>query len=48
LAEEDASLTITHAIRPVDLAPKIRECLNPRRFISYFPSNSPIEAAAPF
>ncbi len=48
LAEEDSSLTITHAIRPVDLAPQIRECLNPRRFISYFPSNSPIEAAAPF
>ena len=44
LAEEDDSLTIVEAIRPGDLAPQIRECLNPRRMISYFPSNTPVEA----
>ncbi len=44
LAEEDESLMITDAIRPVDLAPHIRECLNPRRMISYFPSSRPVEA----
>jgi putative nucleotidyltransferase with HDIG domain len=38
LAEEDEALCIVNAIRPVDLSPKIRECLNPRRIISYFPS----------
>jgi len=46
LAEEDESLTIVEAIRPGDLAPHIRECLNPRRMISYFPSCTPIEACA--
>jgi hypothetical protein len=45
LAEEEDSLTIVEAIRPGGLAPQIRECLNPRRMISYFPSNSPIEAS---
>ena len=45
LAEEEDSLTIVESIRPGDLAPNIRECLNPRRMISYFPSNSPIEEA---
>jgi len=44
LAEEEDSLTIVEAIRPGDLAPQIRECLNPRRMISYFPSNTPVEA----
>ncbi len=44
LAEEEDSLTIVEAICPGDLAPKIRECLNPRRIISYFPSNTPIES----
>lgn len=43
LAEEDDSLTIVEAVRPGDLAPQIRECLNPRRMISYFPSNTPEE-----
>ncbi len=42
LAEEDHSLTIVDAIRPGDLAPHIRECLNPRRIISYFPSQTPV------
>ncbi len=42
LAEEDHSLTIVDAIRPGDLAPPIRECLNPRRIISYFPSKTPV------
>ncbi len=42
LAEEDQSLTIVDAIRPGDLAPHIRECLNPRRMISYFPSQTPV------
>jgi putative nucleotidyltransferase with HDIG domain len=46
LAEEDESLMIMEAIRPGDLAPYIRECLNPRRMISYFPSNTPVEACA--
>ena len=46
LAEEEESLTIVEAIRPGDLAPKIRECLNPRRMISYFPSNTPVEACS--
>ncbi len=45
LAEEDDSLTIVEAIRPGDLAPHIRECLNPRRMISYFPSKTPVEAS---
>ena len=45
LAEEDDSLTIAEAIRPGDLAPHIRECLNPRRMISYFPSKTPIETS---
>ncbi|HSF10354.1 MAG TPA: HD domain-containing phosphohydrolase [Nitrospirales bacterium] len=40
LSEEDESLSIVSAIRPVDLSAKIRECLNPRRIISYFPSAS--------
>ena len=44
LAEEDESLIIMEAFRPGDLAPHIRECLNPRRMISYFPSNSPVES----
>ncbi len=44
LAEEDDSLLITETIRPGDLTPKIRECLNPRRLISYFPSNTPVES----
>ena len=44
LAEEDESLRIVQAIRPSDLAPNIRECLNPRRIISYFPSTAPSEA----
>ena len=35
---EDEALCIVSAIRPVDLSPRIRECLNPRRIISYFPS----------
>ncbi len=43
LAQEDESLTIVEAIRPIDLSPKIRECLNPRQIISYFPSSSPCE-----
>lgn len=43
MAEEDDSLTIVEAVRPGDLAPQIRECLNPRRMISYFPSNTPEE-----
>ena len=43
LEEEEDSLKIVEAIRPGDLAPKIRECLNPRRIISYFPSNTPVE-----
>ncbi|MDH5426953.1 MAG: DUF3391 domain-containing protein [Nitrospirota bacterium] len=46
LAEEDESLMIVEAIRPGDLAPQIRECLNPRRMISYFPSKTPVEALA--
>jgi hypothetical protein len=46
LAEEEDSLTIVEAIRPGDLAPQIRECLNPRRMISYFPSNTPVEACS--
>ena len=44
LAEEEDSLTIMEALHPCDLAPKIRECLNPRRMISYFPSNTPVES----
>ncbi|MDH3503890.1 MAG: DUF3391 domain-containing protein [Nitrospirota bacterium] len=44
LAKEDEDLSIVSAIRPVDLSPKIRECLNPRRIISYFPSASPAES----
>jgi putative nucleotidyltransferase with HDIG domain len=44
LEEEQESLSILNAIRPADLAPKIRECLNPRRIISYFPSVSSPEA----
>jgi len=44
LAEEEDSLTIAEAIRPGDLAPQIRECLNPRRMISYSPTNTPVEA----
>jgi putative nucleotidyltransferase with HDIG domain len=40
LSEEDETLCIVSAIRPVDLSPRIRECLNPRRIISYFPSAS--------
>jgi putative nucleotidyltransferase with HDIG domain len=44
LAEEEDSLTIVEAIRPGDLAPNIRECLNPRRTISYFPSKTPVES----
>ena len=43
LAEEEESLMIVEAIRPTDLAPHIRECLNPRRIISYFPSQTPVE-----
>ena len=43
LAQEEPSLIILQAIRPADLAPKIRACLNPRRFISYFPSTTPVE-----
>jgi putative nucleotidyltransferase with HDIG domain len=46
LAEEDKSLMIMEAIRPGDLAPYIRKCLNPRRMISYFPSNTPVEPCA--
>lgn len=44
LAEEDDTLCILNAIRPGDLSPKIRECLNPRRIISYFPSMSSTES----
>ncbi len=44
LSEEDEALTIVSAIRPVDLSSKIRECLNPRRIISYFPSGSSTES----
>jgi hypothetical protein len=44
LAEEDETLAIVHAIRPADLSPKIRECLNPRRIISYFPSLASAES----
>jgi hypothetical protein len=44
LAEEDEALCIVNAIRPVDLSPKIRECLNPRRIISYFPSVASAES----
>ncbi|MFZ1744511.1 MAG: HD domain-containing phosphohydrolase [Nitrospirales bacterium] len=44
LSEEDEALSIVSAIRPVDLSPKIRECLNPRRIISYFPSASSAES----
>ncbi|MDR4495478.1 MAG: HD-GYP domain-containing protein [Nitrospirales bacterium] len=43
LAEEDDSLSIVTSIRPMDLSPKIRECLNPRKIISYFPSSSTLE-----
>lgn len=39
LAEEEESLSIISSIRPLDLSPKIRECLNPRKIISYFPSS---------
>lgn len=46
LAEEDESLMIVEAIRPGDLAPHIRECLNPKQMISYFPSNTPIVSCA--
>ena len=46
MAEEDDSLMITESIRPGELAPEIRECLNPRRMISYFPSSNPVEAGA--
>jgi len=46
LAEEEDSLTIVEAIRPGALAPQIRECLNPRQMISYFPSNAPVEACS--
>jgi HD-GYP domain-containing protein (c-di-GMP phosphodiesterase class II) len=38
LAEENEALCIVNAIRPVELSSKIRECLNPRRIIRYFPS----------
>ncbi|GJL67767.1 MAG: HD family phosphohydrolase [Nitrospirales bacterium] len=44
LSEEDETLSIVSAIRPVDLSPRIRECLNPRRIISYFPSASSAES----
>ena len=44
LAKEENSLMITEAIRPASLAPQILESLNPRRIISYFPSNSPVES----
>jgi putative nucleotidyltransferase with HDIG domain len=44
LAEEDDALCLVNAIRPADLSPKIRECLNPRRIISYFPSVGPAES----
>jgi putative nucleotidyltransferase with HDIG domain len=44
LSEEDEALSIVSAIRPGDLSPKIRECLNPRRIISYFPSASSAES----
>ena len=44
LAEEDDSLMITETIRPAALAPRIRECLNPKRMISYFPSSTPVES----
>lgn len=44
LAEEDEGLCIVNAIRPGDLSPKIRECLNPRRIISYFPSVASTES----
>ncbi|MBA3964358.1 MAG: DUF3391 domain-containing protein [Nitrospirales bacterium] len=44
LSEEDETLSIVSAIRPVDLSPRIRECLNPRRIISYFPSVSLAES----
>lgn len=43
LGEEDESLSILSAIRPADLAPRIRECLNPRKIISYFPSHNFME-----
>lgn len=46
LAKEEDSLIIVEAIRPADLAPQIRACLNPRRIISYFPSNTPVESCA--
>ncbi len=44
LSEEDEALSIVSAIRPVDLSRRIRECLNPRRIISYFPSASSAES----
>jgi putative nucleotidyltransferase with HDIG domain len=44
LSEEDEALSIVSAIRPGDLSPRIRECLNPRRIISYFPSASSAES----
>ena len=44
LSEEDEALSIVSAIRPIDLSPRIRECLNPRRIISYFPSASSAES----
>ncbi|WP_342347030.1 HD domain-containing phosphohydrolase [uncultured Nitrospira sp.] len=44
LSKEDETLSIVSAIRPVDLSLRIRECLNPRRIISYFPSGSPAES----
>ena len=37
LAEEE-DISIKEAIRPRDLAPEIRDYLNPRRIISYYPS----------
>lgn len=39
LAQEE-ELSIAQAIRPADLPPKVREYLNPRRVISYTPSDA--------
>lgn len=40
LAQEDDSLSIVTSLRPADLSPIIRKCLNPRKIISYFPSSA--------
>jgi len=43
---EEVALSIACSIRPMDLAPKIRKALNPRKIISYFPSAPTLELHA--